>query len=146
MELTSWELTDELESNFNDLIKYAKRNLYAFRHGDNQDLQLEFRGYISNEPGVIIDVVNCFSFTQSEIEAYKTLFLNYGADNVRVGMDTVTRTITIYIYYNGRKEPKKGTISVGYKLLTLPRYIPAFCWIYFLLVLWNPDRYQVVMP
>lgn len=144
MNLTSWELTDDLESAFHDLQKYAQNNLYAFQHGENKDLSIEFRGYISNAPGIILDITNCFSFNQSEIEGWRVLFLNYGASNVRIGMDTMTRTITIYIYYDGRRVPKKSTLSSVYKCTKLPMLIPTFVWIYLLLLVWNPPRYQML--
>ena len=76
MYLLSWDLTEDLKQSYDNLYKHASHQLYAFKHGDNDNLELNFQGYISNEPGIILDITNCFSFTQSEIEAYKTVYVD----------------------------------------------------------------------
>lgn len=141
MYLLSWDLTEDLKQSYDNLYKHASHQLYAFKHGDNDNLELNFQGYISNEPGIILDITNCFSFTQSEIEAYKTVFLDYGASKVEIGMNAMSRTVTIYIYYYPKKEQKNASFTSVYKMFSWQKYIPLFVWIYLLLIIWKPNKY-----
>lgn len=142
-DLISWELTESLRREFEDLENYAKNQIYAFQHGENADIKLKRIGYISSDPGVIFDIENVFSFTQEEIGAWTVMFKDYGASDVQVGLDSTNRTITIFVHFEGKKEDKKSNRNVVYKLLALPSYIPGFIWAYLGLILWNPTRYQI---
>ena len=143
MYLLSWNLTEELKLSYDSLHKHASDQLYAFKHGENDNLELHFQGYISNQPGIILDITNCFSFTQKEIEAYKTVFLDYGASKVEIGMNAMARTVTIYIYYHPKKEQKSTGFTSVYKMFALQKYIPLFVWVYLLLIIWKPNRYTL---
>ena len=142
-DLISWELTESLKREFDELEKYASDQLYAFQHGDNIDISLTRIGFISSDPGVIFDIKNVFSFTQQEIEAWTEIFKDYGATDVHIGIDSTDRTITIFVHFTSKREGKKTNSGIVYKLISLPSYIPTFIWVYFCLILWNPTRYQI---
>lgn len=142
-DLISWELTENLRREFDDLEKYANTQIYAFQHGENADIKLRRVGYISSDPGIIFDIENVFSFTQQEISAWTELFIDYGASDVQIGLDSTNRTISIFVHFIAKKEQKKTNSNVVYKLLALPSYIPTFIWAYLGLILWNPSRYQI---
>lgn len=142
-DLISWELTETLRREFDELEKYASDKLYAFQHGDNVDIKLTRVGFISSDPGIIFDIQNVFSFTQKEIEAWVQLFKDYGATDVDVGIDSTERTITIFVHFTTKREGKNSNSGIVYKLFSVYNYIPTFIWVYFSLVVWNPARYRI---
>ena len=131
-DLTGWEVD---EDSFKAITEFTKNNLYAFKHNENEDMEVKFVGYISDEPGIIYDITNVYSFTEHEIAAWKTIFTNYGASKVDIGIDTLNKIITIYVYYNPKtmkKSTKKWPCSSFFSVFT---YIPTFVYVYICLSL-----------
>jgi hypothetical protein len=140
--MTTWEVNEE---EFHDLTNYIHQNIYAFQHGENQDLKVEVVGYISNEPGIIYDFVNCYSFTESEIAAWKKILIKFGAKDVHIEIDTIQRTMTMQVFFEKKASDTKTSYFCSlYKLLAVWSYIPTFVWAYAGLVAWNKERYLLL--
>ncbi len=139
--LSNWDIDESL---FQDLIKHVQDHLYPFKHHANQDIELCVVGYVSNEPGIIFEIINVYEFTEKEISAWKHILMAYGADKVDIGIDTLNKTLTLNVYINPKKETKKSSDWKIYKLFAWLLYIPTFVWVYCLLLLWNPIRYNLI--
>lgn len=139
--LSNWDID---ESAFDDLTRHVKEHLYPFKHSSNQDIELQVVGYISNQPGIIYEILNVYAFSESEINAWKHVLTSYGAHNVQIGVDTMNKVVTMNVYYAPKKEKKRNTGFSSYKVCAWYKYIPTFFWIYLLLVLWNPTRYNLM--
>lgn len=140
--MTTWTVDQKA---FDDLLLYIKQNVYAFKHGQNQDLEVQFVGFITNEPGMIVDLINCYSFDEREIDSWKTILTKFGASHVQVSIDAMQRVMTLHIYYEKQnKATEKTSFCSPYKLLTPVRYVPTFVWAFISLVLWNPQRYLML--
>ena len=137
--LANWDID---ESAFEELTKHVKKHLDPFKHSSNQDIELQVVGYISSQPGIIYEIVNVYEFSQSEIDAWKHILNSYGADHVEIGIDTMNKVLTMNVYYEPKKEKKIYSGDNSYKICAWYRYIPNFVWIYFVLLLWNPTRYN----
>ena len=140
--MTTWPVDQKA---FDDLLLYIKQNVYAFKHGQNQDLEVQFVGLITNEPGMIVDIVNCYSFDEREIDSWKKILTKFGASDVQVSIDAMQRVMTLHIYYEKQKKAtEKTSFCSPYKLLAPVRYVPTFVWAFISLVIWNPQRYLML--
>ena len=139
--LAYWDID---ENAFNDLTNHLQQHLYPFKHHSNQDIELKVVGFISNEPGIIYEIVNVYEFSESEIRAWKHILTSYGAHRVELGIDTLNKALTINVYFSPKKDRKKSSDARGYKVCSWYQYVPNFIWIYCLLLLWNPTRYNLI--
>ena len=110
-DLISWELNETLRREFDELENYASNQLYAFQHGDNIDIKLNRVGFISSDPGIIFDIQNVFSFTQKEIEAWITLFKDYGADSLSNSDLTLQQKHEIQKMFNNNNNINKSVLK-----------------------------------
>lgn len=142
-DLVNWEIDEQA---FEKLTEHARKHLYPFKWGDNQDIDLDVLGYVSNTPGIIYEISNVYNFSESEMSAWQHVFKGYGAHEVDLDLDTLNRSIVITVYFDPNNlAQKKTTSSVLYKIVGCINYIPNFIWFYGLLALWNPQRYMLQM-
>jgi len=139
--LAYWDID---ENAFHDLTNHLRQHLHPFKHNSNQDIELKVVGYISNQPGIIYEIINIYEFSESDLRAWKHILTSYGADHVELGIDTLNKTLTINVYINPKKDIRKTSSSNIYKVCSWYKYIPNFIWIYCLLLLWNPSRYNLI--
>ena len=91
-----------------------------------------------------ICIINVYEFSESELSAWKHILTSYGAHRVELGIDTLNKALTINVYFNPKKDRKKSSDARGYKVCSWYQYVPNFIWIYCLLLVWNPTRYNLI--
>jgi len=141
--LSSWKI-DEVA--FEALTNHACKHIYPFKWGQNQDIEMQTLGYVTNRPGIIYEITNVYRFDEKEIEAWKHVFRGYGAEEVFIEIDTVNRSMMITVHFDPetRMDKKKSIMSNLYKLPSLFAYVPNFLWFYALLAAWKPQRYGLL--